>query len=709
MTVSTETPITSAVANGVTTVFPYAYTVLEAGDQVVQGTLADVTSVYQLGVHYTLAGLGTASGSATFLSAPAAGTVITQYRSSTLQRLTDYQDNGDLLAPTLNRDIDRVWLAIQEIVTGGKAPPGSLRVPNGEVVPALPRRSQRANTILAFDANGDPTVSVPVSGSAADVLLRLADTTTGAGDALLAVKLNDIGAAAITQHEVNAAEPKNPKLHFASPWDNVTSSAVGLQNAVNAALAGNGQVYLPEGPSIRIDASIELNDAAASGAYRAGIKVLGAGQQRTLLLNRIPGGGPLFRSRLTQAQGDANSFSRGFEIGHLGIIADGGTSAGAIGLSLEGTYMPWLHDLYLSGLTNNIDIPSDARWPDVSDRHSCAEVTIERCNILSAIQYGIRCQAFATAVKAFNNFVANNAYGGYYLEGSNHLIDGGAVAGNGTSGLATSAGVYIARSTEGTPQNCRIHNVEFDGNWVNHIRTNGMNGLISRNRFIDAVVAGAFRAPVAVRVVALVGQSADSNLIEYNAFRFDAQAAVNVTGIQFDLDVNDGRTVRYNRARSNTMQPNGATSGVVTEVSYGTNPNVSGSFGNRGYTNALPEGTVVVGSVSKNLTDASTTQVVTGLGFRPVEIELNGFSGAMKSEGYADCSTLSPSNRGVYYYPTGAAWSDTGTNNALTFRTAAGDQQDGYVSATSDDGFTITWTKSGAPTGTATIKFVARR
>lgn len=28
-------------------------------------------------------------------------------------RLTDYQDNGDLLADTVNKDFDRLWMAIQ--------------------------------------------------------------------------------------------------------------------------------------------------------------------------------------------------------------------------------------------------------------------------------------------------------------------------------------------------------------------------------------------------------------------------------------------------------------------------------------------------------------------------------------------------------------------------------------------------------------------
>jgi len=125
MSVNAETPIASSTANGVTTSFPYAFTVLSAADLVVQGVLSGITTVYTYGVHYTLTGLGTDAGSVEFLSPPANGTVITRYRSSELKRTTDYQDNGDLLAETLNRDLDGLWLALQELASGASGAPGS--------------------------------------------------------------------------------------------------------------------------------------------------------------------------------------------------------------------------------------------------------------------------------------------------------------------------------------------------------------------------------------------------------------------------------------------------------------------------------------------------------------------------------------------------------------------------------------------------------
>ncbi|MDQ2150065.1 hypothetical protein RBI22_15205 [Alcaligenaceae bacterium C4P045] len=50
----------------------------------------------------------------------------------------------------------------------------AIRVPSNEIVSTMPPRALRARKLMAFDANGNPSVSVPESGSAADVLIQLA-------------------------------------------------------------------------------------------------------------------------------------------------------------------------------------------------------------------------------------------------------------------------------------------------------------------------------------------------------------------------------------------------------------------------------------------------------------------------------------------------------------------------------------------------------
>ncbi|MEL4888586.1 phage tail fiber protein [Pectobacterium betavasculorum] len=217
MAVPEQTPYNIYTANGVTTVFPYEFYILQAGDLAVSIDGESVTT------GFTVAGVGNVSGGeVTFLVAPAAGSTVMLERVIPAARTTDYQDNGDLLADTVNKDFDRIWMAIRQAfislgialtrplfggpfnakgyrisdvgdpVNAQDAATKSwvqsqntanlnktLRVPDGIVSP-LPTVSGRRNKILAFNESGNPIAVLPESGSAADVLIELA-SQRGAG------------------------------------------------------------------------------------------------------------------------------------------------------------------------------------------------------------------------------------------------------------------------------------------------------------------------------------------------------------------------------------------------------------------------------------------------------------------------------------------------------------------------------------------------
>jgi len=249
MAVTEESPLASSVANGVTTVFPHSFTVLDAGDLVVKGELAGVVTTYVSGVDYTVSGVGTNSGSVTFGVAPANGTVVTRYRDMTLTRETDYQDNGDLLADVVNADLDRLVFMVQDIFAGGKGPASAVRAPNGEALQPLPSAGTRALSLLAFDALGQPTISVPASGTAADVLLRLANVASASEGPALMAFTPTLNYAAGT---IGQALRQRIWCITDYPWNAVGDDATDNYAAILAAqtalaAAGGGTLLIPRG------------------------------------------------------------------------------------------------------------------------------------------------------------------------------------------------------------------------------------------------------------------------------------------------------------------------------------------------------------------------------------------------------------------------------------------------------------------------------
>ncbi|HHH2569376.1 TPA: phage tail fiber protein [Klebsiella pneumoniae] len=108
MSVPSQIPYNIYTANGMTTVFTFQFYIISAGDLEVSINGSVISS------GYTISGVGNKDGGdITFLTPPANGAVVMLERVVPTYRLTDYQDNGDLLADAVNKDFDRIWMAIQ--------------------------------------------------------------------------------------------------------------------------------------------------------------------------------------------------------------------------------------------------------------------------------------------------------------------------------------------------------------------------------------------------------------------------------------------------------------------------------------------------------------------------------------------------------------------------------------------------------------------
>lgn len=177
MPISSQVPIIGYVANGVTKSFSFPFAILSADDLKVK-VGADVVTT-----GFSIAGVGDRDGgSVTFTDAPASLTPIILYREVTLDRATDYQENGDLLAIVLDDDFDRVWMALQDqLLLADRA----VRAPIGETLQQLPPASERALMALAFDAAGNPIVVRGTNDGGAALALDLMDTAPGKGAALV--------------------------------------------------------------------------------------------------------------------------------------------------------------------------------------------------------------------------------------------------------------------------------------------------------------------------------------------------------------------------------------------------------------------------------------------------------------------------------------------------------------------------------------------
>ncbi|WP_186111650.1 hypothetical protein [Burkholderia gladioli] len=181
MTVPVQEPSINHTGNGITTMFSFPFTILQSEDLVV--LLDGIEQI--VGAQYTINGIGDQDGgSVTFIGGPpTSGVQISLFREVALDRATDYQDNGDLLASTVNADFDRIWMAMQDSnFTLSRA----VRVPRTDQNPSmvLPTAPLRANKALGFNDSGDAiSISLTIGSVQTPVvdnrtMLRAVDPST---------------------------------------------------------------------------------------------------------------------------------------------------------------------------------------------------------------------------------------------------------------------------------------------------------------------------------------------------------------------------------------------------------------------------------------------------------------------------------------------------------------------------------------------------
>lgn len=309
MTVSTVVDHNDYTGNGVTTSFPYTFRIFKKSDLTVSVIdLIGTLTVLVLDTDYTVTNAGGYNGGSVVLTTPLAnGWQISIARELEPTQETDLRNQGKFFAEVHEDAFDKLTMLIQQVsslfrlalrkpssianwydalnnyIRNLKDPRDpqdaatknytdnlvgsnfnrTLRVPESSI-PQLPPANLRANMIQGFDSAGNPVMLVPQSGSAADVLLQLASTDPGKGDALIAVKQPYTNSVARTQHDVNADYIS--VKDFGAVGDGVTNDTNAIQTAINYASLNGVGLYAPSG-RYRVDKLYLKPHVSITGEY----------------------------------------------------------------------------------------------------------------------------------------------------------------------------------------------------------------------------------------------------------------------------------------------------------------------------------------------------------------------------------------------------------------------------------------------------------
>ncbi len=223
-------PLVRYLADGTRTAFEFPFPIFASEDLTV---FIDGARQYS---GFSTAGAGeTAGGTVTFMSAPAAGIVVTLERRVPLERLTDFTEGGDFSARALNNELDFLTAAVQQV---GRDQAPMLRYDDNETPgeTALPAKAVRANKALGFDSDGNPT-AVSLEGSMAQPSF----TATGTG--------------AVTRTGTSKFADMISVRDFGAVGDGVANDTLAFQKALTA----HNMILVPQGTFL-ITATLTLGE-----------------------------------------------------------------------------------------------------------------------------------------------------------------------------------------------------------------------------------------------------------------------------------------------------------------------------------------------------------------------------------------------------------------------------------------------------------------
>lgn len=158
MTLTAATTRNDYTATSGQTVFPYTFTALSDTD--IKVVKNGVTLTLGAGNDYTVSGIGSYGGNVTLNAGATTGDTLSVYLDMPIDRTTNYQNSGDFLAADVNGDVNKSYIAMQQLATELNQGVRKPVTDSGSINMELPVAATRADKVLGFDSQGNVEVKL---------------------------------------------------------------------------------------------------------------------------------------------------------------------------------------------------------------------------------------------------------------------------------------------------------------------------------------------------------------------------------------------------------------------------------------------------------------------------------------------------------------------------------------------------------------------